>query len=31
MAATAMLTGGRIFCLNIRHYPMPEVLVKRAW
>jgi len=31
LAATAMLNGGRIFCLNTRHYPMPEVLVKRAW
>ncbi len=31
LAATAMLTGGRIFCLNAKHYPMPEVLVKKAW
>jgi predicted nucleic acid-binding protein len=31
LAATAMRTGGRIFCLNTRHYPMPEVPVKRAW
>ena len=31
LAATAMYTGGQIFCLNKRHYPMPEVLVKKAW
>ena len=31
LAATAMLTGGQIFCLNVKHYPMPDVVVKRAW
>ena len=31
LAATAMQTGGQIFCLNRRHYPMPELLVKKAW
>lgn len=31
LAATAIQTGGRIFCLNRKHYPMPEVLVKKAW
>jgi len=31
LAATAILTGGRIFCLNTKHYPMPDVLVKKAW
>ena len=31
LSATSMLTGGRIFCLNVKHYPMPEVLVKKAW
>lgn len=31
LAATSMQTGGRIFCLNRKHYPMPEVLVKKAW
>ncbi len=31
LAATAMLHGGRIFCLNAKHYPMPEVSMKRAW
>jgi predicted nucleic acid-binding protein len=28
---TAMQTGELIFCLNRKHYPMPEVLVKKAW
>ncbi|MEE9164664.1 MAG: PIN domain-containing protein [Nitrospinota bacterium] len=31
LAATAIMTGGRIFCLNQKHYPMPEVPVKKAW
>jgi len=31
LAATAMQRRGRIFCLNRKHYPMPEVLVKKAW
>ena len=31
LAATAMQTGGRIFCLNRKHYPMPDVLVQKAW
>jgi predicted nucleic acid-binding protein len=31
LAATALLTGGRIFTLNEKHYPMPDVSVERAW
>jgi len=31
LAAVGMQSGGRIYCLNTKHYPMPEVLVKRAW
>ena len=31
LAATAMHTGGKIFCLNKKHYPMPEVFVEKAW
>ena len=31
LAATAMLTEGRIFCLNAKHCPMLEMLVKKAW
>ena len=31
LAATVMKTGGRIYTLNAKHYPMPYVLVKRAW
>ena len=31
LAAAAELTGGRIFCLNKKHYPMPEVLAEKAW
>lgn len=31
LAAAAKLTGGRIFCLNKKHYPMSDVLVEKAW
>ena len=31
LAATALRTGGQIFCLNLKHYPMPELMVRKAW
>lgn len=31
LAATVLETGGRIFTLNSKHYPMPDVAVQRAW
>ncbi|MBN1420560.1 MAG: PIN domain-containing protein [Planctomycetes bacterium] len=31
LAATAARTGGRIFCLNKKHYPMPDISVAKAW
>jgi len=31
LAATAMETGGTIYCLNTKHYPMPEVVSSKAW
>ncbi len=31
LAATTQATGGRIFTLNAKHFPMPDVLVSRAW
>ena len=31
LAATSLETGGHIFTLNKKHYPMPDVIVKRAW
>lgn len=31
LAATAIQKGGIIYTLNDKHYPMPEVIVKRAW
>ena len=31
LAATAMKTGGIIYCLNKKHYPMPDLTVHRAW
>jgi predicted nucleic acid-binding protein len=31
LAATALQAGGKIYTLNLKHYPMPEVTVQRAW
>jgi len=31
LAATAIQTGGSIFTLNKKHYPMPELVVTKAW
>jgi predicted nucleic acid-binding protein len=31
LAATVLHTGGQIYTLNSKHYPMPEVTVQRAW
>ena len=31
LAATALASGGTIYTLNTKHYPMPGVRVQRAW
>ena len=31
LAAIVIQTGGGIYTLNVKHYPMPEVNVQRAW
>jgi predicted nucleic acid-binding protein len=31
LAATLQATGGKIYCLNTKHYPMPDVLIMKAW
>jgi len=31
LAATVALTGGQLHTLNTKHYPMPELAVRRAW
>ncbi len=31
LAATTMHTSGKIYCLNTKHYPMPDVIVQKAW
>lgn len=31
LAATTMNTGGVIYCLNRKHYPMTGLVVQRAW
>ncbi len=31
LAASARRTGGVIYSLNKKHYPMPDVIIKQAW
>ena len=31
LAATVMQTGGQIYTQNLKHYPMPDLIVKQAW
>jgi predicted nucleic acid-binding protein len=31
LAANALRAGGKIYTLNLEHYPMPDVTVQRAW
>lgn len=31
LAAMAISTGGKVFTLNLKHYPMPDLPVQRAW
>ena len=31
LAATVVNTGGRIYTLNTKHYPMPDLVVLRPW
>lgn len=31
LAATAASTGGKIYTLNVKHYPMPDVAILKAW
>jgi hypothetical protein len=31
LAATAMKTGGKIVTLNIKHFPMTDLVVDKAW
>ena len=31
LAATVQHSGGKLYTLNRKHYPMPDLLVERAW
>jgi predicted nucleic acid-binding protein len=31
LAALVLGTGGKIYTLNTKHYPMPDIVVTRAW
>lgn len=31
LAATVMKTGGKLYCQNVKHYPMPDIIVEKGW
>lgn len=31
LAATVMKTGGKIYCLNKKHYPFGDISIERPW
>lgn len=31
LAATASITGGKVYSLNIKHYPMEDIHVEKPW
>ena len=31
LAATVRLTGGKLYSLNTRHFPLDDIVVERAW
>jgi predicted nucleic acid-binding protein len=31
LAASAATTGGKIYTLNVKHYPMPDIAAMKAW
>ena len=31
LAATVRATGGKLYCLNTRHFPMEDIVVEQAW
>jgi len=31
LAATVVTTGGKLMTQNVKHYPMPEVIVEKGW
>jgi predicted nucleic acid-binding protein len=31
LAALVMQTGGKLFCLNKKHYPMPDIIVEKPF
>jgi predicted nucleic acid-binding protein len=31
LAATVIRTGGKIYTLNLKHYPMPDIVIVQGW
>jgi predicted nucleic acid-binding protein len=31
LAATVAATGGRLCTLNVKHYPMTDIVVEKGW
>ena len=31
LAATVAATGGKLYTLNVKQYPMPDIVVEKGW
>jgi predicted nucleic acid-binding protein len=31
LAATVAVTGGKLYTLNVKHYPITDIVVERGW
>ncbi len=31
LAATVKITGGKIYTLNVKHYPMEDIIIEKPW
>jgi predicted nucleic acid-binding protein len=31
LAATVKITGGKVYTLNVKHYPMEDIIVQKPW
>ena len=31
LAATVKITGGKLYTLNIKHYPMEDIIIEKPW
>jgi hypothetical protein len=31
LAATIEITGGKLYTLNVKHYPMEDIIIQKPW